>query len=97
MAECRSLEEVRENIDRIDREIVRLIAERSVYVKEAAVFKKTTTDVKAPARVEEVISKVRGLAVEHNLEPDIAEKVYRILINCFIDFELKIHEKNQYL
>lgn len=41
---CTSIEDVRENIDRIDRTIVTLLAERGSYVKRAAVFKKTTED-----------------------------------------------------
>ena len=46
--------------------------------------------------MEEVISKVRGLAVEHDLDPDIVEKVYRTMIACFIDHELEIH-KDEYV
>jgi isochorismate pyruvate lyase len=93
MADCRTIEEVRENIDRIDREIVELISQRSHYVEQAAKFKKTTQDVKAPARVEEIILRVRGLAVENQLDPDIVEKVYRTMIACFIDYELKAHKR----
>jgi isochorismate pyruvate lyase len=70
LSECKSIEEVRENINRIDREIVGLISQRNRFVGQAAKFKKTTHDVKAPSRVEEVISKVRGVAVEHDLDPD---------------------------
>ncbi len=56
MTECKSIDEVRENIDSIDREIVRLLSERRRYVKQAAGFKKTREDVRAPKRVEEVIA-----------------------------------------
>lgn len=45
---CSSLSEVRENIDRIDREIVALIAKRGAFVVKAASFKKTTEEVNAP-------------------------------------------------
>ncbi|HWR26679.1 MAG TPA: chorismate mutase [candidate division Zixibacteria bacterium] len=93
MADCKTIEEVRENIDRIDREIVELISQRSRYVEQAAKFKKTTQDVKAPARVEEVILKVRGFASENHLDPDIIEKIYRAMIACFIDYELKAHKR----
>ncbi len=82
MSDCKTIEEVRENINKIDREIVELISQRSRYVKQAAKFKKTAQDVKAPLRVEEIISKVRGLAVENHLEPDIIEKIYRTMIAC---------------
>lgn len=91
MNECRNLNEVRENIDRIDREIVRLLAERGHYVRQAARFKKTSEDVQAPKRVEEVIANVRALAVEHGASPDIVEQVYRTLIARFIDDEMQVH------
>ena len=93
MADCKTIEEIRENINRIDREIVELISQRSRYMGQAAKFKKTTEDVKAPSRVEEVISKVRSIAVENHLDPDIVEKIYRKMISCFIYYELKVHKR----
>ena len=56
---CNSLEEVRNNIDRIDNEIIKLIAERGVYVSQASVFKKNEDGVRDTGRVEKVIAKVR--------------------------------------
>lgn len=94
--EVSSLEEVRTNIDRIDRQIVALLAERQYFVKNAAQFKKSTDDVKAPARVEAVITKVRNLAAESNLDPEIAETIYRTMIDCFINNELnEFQNKNK--
>lgn len=54
---CNSLEEVRENIDRIDNEIIRLIAERSSFVKQASSFKKDEDGVKDSERVERLLIK----------------------------------------
>ena len=90
---CENLEEVRENIDRIDKNIVKLIAERSTYVAQAASFKKNSDEVKAPQRVEKVINKVRDLAHENNVNADIVENIYREMINSFTNFELSEHEK----
>ncbi len=89
MIECKDLNEVRENIDRIDRDIVKLISERSRFVSQAAGFKKTKEDVEAPKRVEVVIARVRNLAEFEGVDPDIVENVYRTMISCFINFELK--------
>lgn len=93
MCNCKSLENVRKNIDSIDKEIVKLIAERSIYVKQAAKFKKDAEDVKAPQRVEMVIEKIRNLANDNNLNPNIAEEIYRKMINTFINFELEEHDE----
>ena len=90
---CSSIEEVRENIDRIDDSIIRLLAERTEYVKQAALFKKSEDGVRAADRVEAVINKVREKALEYGASPDIAETVYRNMISGFIDIELKEYRK----
>ncbi len=84
---CHSLDEVRTNIDHIDKELIRLISERSTFVDQAAQFKKTESEVEAPKRVEQVITKVRSLAQKENLDPDIAESIYRAMIKTFIQQE----------
>lgn len=90
---CENLEEVRENIDRIDRDIVKLIAERSKYVVQAANLKKDVEDVRAHQRVERVINKVRDLANDNDVNPDIVENIYREMISSFINFELSEYKK----
>lgn len=57
--QCESLEEVRANIDKIDDEMIKLIAQRGTYVMQASNFKKEEQEVKDTARVEAVIQKVR--------------------------------------
>lgn len=90
---CSSLEEVRENIDRIDDNIIQLISERTEYVRQAAAFKKSESDVRAADRVEAVIAKVREKAQICGASPDIAETVYRNMINGFINMEMTEYKK----
>ncbi len=87
-ATCSSIEEVRANIDRIDRQLVQLLAECGGYVKQAVQFKKTAEDVRAPQRVEQVIEKVKALAEELGADPFVTEQVYRTMIRAFIDAEM---------
>lgn len=84
---CNSLEEIREQIDRIDSEIIKLIAERGNYVLQASAFKQSEEGVKAPKRVEAVIDKVRGKASEYGADPDMIEVLYREMISRFIQKE----------
>ena len=93
---CKTLEEVRENIDRIDTEIIKLIAERGNYVSQASAFKKSEDGVKAPNRVEAVISKVRLKAEEYGANPEMVEALYREMINRFIKQEMdEFHKINR--
>ena len=84
---CATLAEVRGNIDRIDRAIVALMAERGQYVAEAGRFKADPAAVSAPARVEAIIAKVKGLARQDGLAESVAERSYRAMIAAFEDYE----------
>jgi len=88
---CESLEEVRTHIDRIDHDMVALIAERGGFVKQAARFKKTSDDVRAPQRVEQVLLKVRALANELGADASVVEHVWRAMIAGFVEAELVEH------
>lgn len=91
IAQCSSIDEVRANIDALDRHIVGLLAMRGAYVKQAASFKKTTVEVHAPERVEQVIEKVVALAQELGADASVTEQVYRAMIRAFIQAELAEH------
>src|SRR5262245_4776067 len=84
---CSTLGEVRSNIDRLDREIVRLMAERGRYVHEAARFKANPEQVETPERAEAVVRKAMLLSEEQGLSPKIAEATYRAMVRAFIDYE----------
>jgi isochorismate pyruvate lyase len=90
MIECRSIEEVRSNIDRIDAQIVPLLAERSHYVEQAANFKRDRQDVLVPERIEQIILHARHLALENGADPDLLEKIYRSMIDAFVLHEAKV-------
>src|SRR5437763_9581241 len=83
-AECASLEEVRIEIDRIDRAIVALLGEGAGYVHAAARFKPTEAAVAAPERQAAMLRDRRGWAEEADLDPDVIENLYRDLVAYFI-------------
>ena len=86
---------VRREIDRLDDAIVRLLAERAMYVKDAARFKRDAFQVSAPARQAQVFAHVRELAARHNPQfnggfeglPDVVEAAYRALVAGYIACE----------
>jgi chorismate mutase len=90
---CATLREVRGNIDRIDHEILALIAERGSFVHEAARFKPDPVSVDDPQRVEQIIAKARGLAAQNQLSPDVAEATYRAMIAAFTAEERRLVEQ----
>jgi isochorismate pyruvate lyase len=92
---CQNIEEIRTEIDRIDREIIALIGQRFNYVKTAAKFKTNTTDVKAPERFKSMLEQRRIWAEAENLNPDVIENIYRDLVSYFINEELDSWNKDR--
>ena len=86
---CTNLEEVRSEIDTIDEEIVRLIAKRSKYVKQAAKFKESVEEIKSDERINDVLSHVRHLAATLGISPNLVADVFKILIDKMVEMEIE--------
>lgn len=92
--ECNSIEEVRQQIDAVDSEIMRLFGLRFKYVQEVVKYKSRDREsIVASKRREEVLKRRRELAELNGLNPDIFENMYKMLIDHFIEEELKIANK----
>lgn len=85
--DCKDIDDVRRNIDSIDRALVALIADRGAYVKQAAKFKSSTAEVEAPKRVEQVIQKVTDIAESEGANVKVVQSVWRAMIHEFIEAE----------
>ncbi len=82
---CETMADIRAEIDRVDRALVALFAERTAFIDRAAEIK---GPLRMPARitprVEEVVANVRREAAVHGLPPDLIEKLWRRLIDWSI-------------
>lgn len=83
--DCETMQDIRTEIDRLDVALIALLVERARYIDRAAVVK---TKVGLPARiggrVEQVVANVRAEAVTQGLAPDLAEMLWRRLIDWSI-------------
>jgi isochorismate pyruvate lyase len=87
-AECRDMTEVRAEIDRLDKALVDLIAERFGYVERAWQLKlEARQEANVPWRNQQVFDKVRARASEKGLPPDLVEALWRQMIGWFIQYE----------
>jgi isochorismate pyruvate lyase len=85
---CQSLQEVRDEIDKVDEQIIKLIAERKDYVKQAAKFKHSVDEIKAIDRVDDVLDKVRHQALSLSLSPNLVAEIYQRMINDMVETEI---------
>jgi isochorismate pyruvate lyase len=86
-ADCTTMTEVRAGVDALDRALVVLLAERQGYMDAAARIKQDRAVVHDAARIEDVVAKVKAAAEAAGLSQDIAEPVWRLLIDRCIAYE----------
>ena len=92
---CADMTELRVEIDRLDREIVALLATRSGYVARAAQLKQNRAAIVDQARIEQIIAKVRSDAAGHGADAEVIEDIYRAMINAFIAYERRIFDRDK--
>ena len=89
-ADCATMAEVRQGVDALDRQLVALLAERQRYMDAAARIKPDRGAVRDDARIEDVVAKVKAAAREAGLSVEIAEPVWRTLIERCIAYEFTV-------
>jgi len=90
---CGSLAELRQAIDALDARLVVLLAVRQAYIERAAQLKPSRDQVRNPERIEEVVAKVIAAGRKAGLSADIAEPVWRTLIEASIRHEFEAFDQ----
>lgn len=85
---CNSLQEVRDEIDVLDAKLVELISQRSHLIRQAAAFKNSVDEVKADDRIEDIMQRVRQLAIEKGINPNMISELFTIMINEMVETEI---------
>ena len=87
-----SMADVRYEVDRIDRLLVEIIAERQSFMDAAARIKGDRKAVHDRPRIEDVIAKVKAACEAAGLSPAIAEPVWRTMIDRCIAYEFESYD-----
>ena len=86
----KNLKEVRKNIDNVDTRIVKLIAEREFYAREAVKFKTDRSQIIDRKRINAVLSRVKKLSKKYKINNLNVEKIWKLMIQSFIILENKL-------
>ncbi|MGV8996817.1 MAG: chorismate mutase [Parvibaculaceae bacterium] len=89
---CHTMAEVRSEIDRIDRALVALLAERLTYIDQAGHIKGERSAVRDEPRIEDVVAKVVAEGETAGLPRRIAEPLWRLLIEKSIEHEFTVFD-----
>ena len=90
--QCSTMEELRGDIDQLDRVIVELLSIRQGYMDQAARIKQKRNQVRDEDRVEDVVAKVMAHANKVGAHPELVENLYRQMIEWCITYEMGVFD-----
>jgi isochorismate pyruvate lyase len=83
-----TMADIRRDIDRIDEDLVKLLAERQRLVEQAIFVKKRDNiPARVPQRIDQVMAHIRRLAGAHSVDPVLAEALWTEMLEWFIAHE----------
>ena len=89
--DCNSMTDLRAAIDELDQDLIEMLARRARYIDRAAELKPAEgMPARISARVEQVVDNVRRSARTHSLDPELAETLWRPLIEWSIRREEEV-------
>ncbi len=89
--QCSNMNDVRQEIDKINSELLKLLATRQTYVERAAELKTNIADIPAPHRRAEIIESIQIQAKDFGLDTHVATTIFNSMIDAFIDLEIQKH------
>ena len=84
---CSTMQEVRAGVNALDDILVPLLVERSGYMTQAAKVKNNEDLVRDEARIQTIVDRVRPMAQAQGGNPDLMERLYPAMMECYIDYE----------
>lgn len=84
---CRDMAEVRRGVDALDDRIAPLLVRRAAFMTQAARIKNDETRIRDEARIAAIAARVRRIAERQGGDPDLVERLYRAMMEIYIDYE----------
>ena len=91
MKKYNSIQDIRDEIDKIDLEIIDLISDRKDLVDEVVKLKKKDQIVDQE-RIDFILNKLNHEAKKRGIPDQLVEKIWGIMIKTFIEYETKVYD-----
>lgn len=88
LKDCSSILDIRDAVNEYDRQIIKLLGERTKYVHEAMRFKSSEEEIRRPGHIPALIEERRRLARENEVDPEFVAKIYQILVDHSFDVQV---------
>ena len=89
----KNINRIRKNLDLLDNKLLNLIKKRTMLVNQILKQKKYKNQIVDRKRINAILKNIRSKSVKKNIDPKITNKIWKSMINAFIDYEFRNFKK----
>ena len=89
----KKLKIARKKIDKLDNNIFNLIKKRTQIVKYMLSLKKFKKQIIDHKRINEILKNVRSKSIKNNIDPRIANRIWKSMIWSYVDYQRRNFKK----
>ena len=84
---------LRKDLDKLDNAFLKLIKKRTKLVDKVLSNKKFKKDIIDKKRILVILKNIKKKSVQNKIDPKITYKIWKSMINAFIDYEFRKFKK----
>jgi chorismate mutase len=88
-----NINKIRDNLDKIDIKLLKLIKQRSLLVDQVLRFKKNKNEIIDQKRINFILKKIKKYSIKSKIDPEVTERIWKAMIKGFINYEYKKFKK----
>ena len=89
----KKLDKIRNKLDKLDLKMLKIIKARTMLVNKVLKEKKFKNQIVDKERIKKILSKIRTQSIKKKIDPKITNKIWRSMIQSFIDYEFRNFKK----
>ncbi|MDC0450016.1 chorismate mutase [Pelagibacteraceae bacterium] len=88
-----NINKIRDNLDKIDIKLLKLIKQRSLLVDQVLRFKKNKNEIIDQKRINFILKRIKKYSIKSKIDPEVTERIWKAMIKGFINYEYKKFKK----
>lgn len=86
---------IRKELDKLDDELLLIVKKRTKFVDLVIKNKKYKKDIIDRKRINQILINISKKSKQKKIDPLITKKIWKSMINAFIDYEFRRFKKNR--
>ena len=88
-----NINKIRQKLDKIDIKLLKIIKQRSLLVDQVLRFKKNKNEIIDQKRITFILKRIKNYSIKAKIDPDVTKKIWKAMIQAFINYEYKKFKK----